>query len=141
MAGSSQRQGEMIQGINVTPLVDVVLVLLIAVMVTASYAVSRGIPMELPKAGTGESRSHPLAIDIARDGQLFVDGRPVSPSRLKSMLRQQREAGARSALIAADALTPHQNVVLVIDLLRRAEIRQFAINVSPSDSSEASQER
>ena len=55
MAASAQNDDEMITGINVTPLVDVVLVLLIILMVTASYIVSKSIPLELPNAKTGEA--------------------------------------------------------------------------------------
>ena len=55
MAGSGSRGGEPIYGINVTPLVDVVLVLLIILMVTSSYAVSKSLPLRLPKASTGQS--------------------------------------------------------------------------------------
>jgi biopolymer transport protein ExbD len=72
MAAPSERPGEMIQGINVTPLVDIVLVLLIALMVAATHAVSHALPMELPRANTGESNdTGPLTISVAADGRAY----------------------------------------------------------------------
>lgn len=133
MASSANRPGELIQGINVTPLVDVVLVLLIAVMVTASYAVSRALPMDLPKASTGETEAHPMAISVDEAGGLFFDGKPVSEPILRGLVRARKQQGDSSALIAADAATQHRNVVFVIDLLRKEGVQKFAINVSPSD--------
>jgi biopolymer transport protein ExbD len=133
MASSQSRPGEMISGINVTPLVDVVLVLLIVLMVTASYTVSKALPMNLPKASTGESQSHPLAISLDEKGLLFLDGTKVSLGELSQKVRERKAAGDVSALIAADGLVQHRSVVQVIDLLRIEGVTQFAINVAPSD--------
>lgn len=139
MAGGGSRPGEMIQGINVTPLVDVVLVLLIAVMVTASYAVSKTLPMDLPQAATGETQAHPMAISIDQGGGFYFDGRAVSASELRRLVQDHPSAAGKSALIAADASTQHRNVVQVIDLLRSEGVQKFAINVSPSDISKVVQ--
>lgn len=133
MAGSQARQGEMISGINVTPLVDVVLVLLIVLMVTASYTVSKALPMNLPKASTGESENHPMAISVDEQGKLFLDGSSISRADLQVAVRGRKEAGDVSALIAADGMTEHRSVVKVIDLLRTEGVTKFAINVAPED--------
>jgi len=69
--GSSRDDEDLITGINVTPLVDVVLVLLIILMVTATAIVSKTIPMELPKASTGEQTPATLAVSIDQYGQIF----------------------------------------------------------------------
>src|SRR6188768_3016527 len=118
MAHPIQRQGELIQGINVTPLVDVVLVLLIVLMLSASYSVSRSLPMQLPKAASGEaSKSTPLAISVDRAGALYLDGKAISKPELRGRVRQHA-ASDTSALIAADGAAEHRAVVGVIDLLR-----------------------
>jgi len=72
MASATATRGESITGINVTPLVDVVLVLLIILMVTAWYITSRAIPVELPKAASGEASTQVLAITLDAKGQLFL---------------------------------------------------------------------
>lgn len=133
MGAPSHRSSTMIEGINVTPLVDVVLVLLIAVMVTASYTVSQALPMNLPQAKSGESEAHPMAISVGEEGELFLDGEAVTRKQLQSGVRRRHEAGEKSALIAADAASRHRMVVAVIDLLRNEGITQFAINVAPED--------
>jgi biopolymer transport protein ExbD len=125
---------ETISGINVTPLVDVVLVLLVVLMVTATYISSKGIPLDLPRGETGEALSAPLSISIDRGGQLYLDGVALGVERLQQQLRAL--PGAKSALrvvIAADGSVEHRRVVQLIDLLRREQITQFAINVDPGE--------
>jgi biopolymer transport protein ExbD len=133
MATPVQRPGELIQGINVTPLVDVVLVLLIILMIAASSAVSRALPMDLPKASTGQpTERRPLAISIDAAGALFLDGEPLSREQLRQRVKQ-RSGSEASALIAADGAARHRAVVGVIDLLRAEGVTKFAINVVPED--------
>lgn len=134
MAQSSQSEDDMITGINVTPLVDVVLVLLIILMVTASYIVSKAIPMELPNAATGETSDAPLAISIDKDARLYLDGDAVSEPDLERAASKASEKNPNArAMIAADGAAQHRNVVRVIDLLRRSGVGKFAINVNPHD--------
>ena len=65
MATPVQRPGELISGINVTPLVDVMLVLLVVMMVTGQYLASQAVPVDLPKASSGETKSPtPLAVSV-----------------------------------------------------------------------------
>lgn len=133
MSGQATRPSDMIQGINVTPLVDVVLVLLIVLMVTASYTVSKTLPLELPKAASGESQNEPLAISIEKSGKLFLDGAPHTKDSLKEAVRVLKQQGKQSALIAADGSVEHRAVVQVIDLLRVVGVTKFSINVAPED--------
>lgn len=125
---------ELIVGINVTPLVDVVLVLLVVLMVTATYLASRAIPVDLPKGATGEATESPLAISVDEAGRWFLDGQPIDEVRLRSQVRAAR---ARTpdvrAVIAADGASRHKSVVGVIDLLRKERVTRFAINVDPED--------
>jgi biopolymer transport protein ExbD len=134
MALPSSQSDDMISGINVTPLVDVVLVLLVVLMVTATYIASRAIPVDLPSGKTGEVAQAPLAISVDKQGGLFLDGSAIAEPELRGRLRA---AHARSkelrAVIAADGSVPHRQVVHVIDLLRQEHIVKFAINVNPDD--------
>jgi biopolymer transport protein ExbD len=127
-------QGRMITGINVTPLVDVVLVLLVIMMVTAGYIVSRTIPVDLPGAQSGQPVRRTIAITIDAEGEIYVDGTRASETELRGAIRrtQQSEQDAR-AVIAADGQVTHRRVVRVIDLLRQEGIDRFAINVQPEE--------
>jgi biopolymer transport protein ExbD len=124
---------EMITGINVTPLVDIVLVLLVILMVTASYVASKTIPMDLPNAATGGDVPTTLAVSIDQSGQLYLDAVPVSRSELQRRVAAAHHADADTrATIAADGRVSHAQVVDVIDVLRREDIVKFAINVDPT---------
>jgi len=136
MAGGSRSDDDqgLITDINVTPLVDVVLVLLIILMVTATAIVSKTIPMELPEAATGETTSTTLAVSIDEDGDLFLDARPVDENDFRRLVRAARGQNDEvRAVIAADGRVTHATVVHVIDLLRQERVTKFAINVRPSE--------
>jgi len=134
MASPNDDSDEMITTINVTPLVDVALVLLVILMVTATYIAARAIVVDLPRAETGEGTSTTLAISIDASGGLWLDGRRIEQRALRARIRAVRRTrpGAR-ALIAADGAARHRSVVSVIDLLRTEGINEFAINVQPSE--------
>jgi biopolymer transport protein ExbD len=133
MAGAAkQDDDEMITSINVTPLVDIVLVLLIVLMVTSSYLVNKAINVELPKAATGEATAQTMSISIEMTGKLFLDGTPITPPELQARIRAayQKDPDLK-AIISADGRVMHAEVVSVIDLLRREKVTKFAINTSP----------
>jgi biopolymer transport protein ExbD len=138
--GSSNNDEEMITAINVTPLVDVVLVLLIILMVTASYIVSKSIPMDLPQASTAEAGQQPrtLAVSIDRAGAFYIDAEAVTEAQFVTRVRAYvAEMSAASqdprATIAADTSTSHGQFIRAIDILRREHVTHFAINVRPED--------
>lgn len=136
--GSQNNDDEMITAINVTPLVDIVLVLLIILMVTANYIASHAIPMDLPKATPSADGTPPrtLTVSINREGAFFLDAQPTTEEGLRASVRayvrEVGEAEARAA-IAADSAVPHGTVVHVIDLLRDEHVGHFAINVQPDE--------
>ena len=136
MAGGARSgdDDDLITDINVTPLVDVILVLLIILMVTATAIVSKTIPMELPKAATGEQTPATLAVSIDQAGQVFLDTIPVTSEELRTKVRAARETDPEiRAVIAADGRIAHANVVTVIDILRQEQITKYAINVRPEE--------
>ncbi len=140
MAGGTLGGGDeepLITDINVTPLVDVVLVLLIILMVTATAIVSKTIPMDLPKASTGEPiAAKTLAVSIDARGRLYLDRTPVALPELRRRVREARRADPKvRALIAADGSVRHARVIEVMDLLRKEGVVRFAIHVKPDEAS------
>src|SRR6185436_9872811 len=108
--GDSNGDDSMISGINVTPLVDVVLVLLVVLMVTATYLASRTIPVDLPKGATGEPTGVTLAITVDEAGRTYLDGTDATDEALRKRIRSARAANADvRAVIAADQDTRHKS--------------------------------
>ncbi len=123
--------GGMISGINVTPLVDITLVLLIIFMVTATYIVRQAIQVDLPRAANaGESTGVTLAIILTKDGDIYVDGKKTDESGL---IQVARDALAKDkdtrAIISADKNALHGAVVRVLDLIKGEGVSKFAINI------------
>jgi biopolymer transport protein ExbD len=134
MAGfSSSKPNQPITGINVTPLVDIVLVLLIIFMVTAKLVVSRAVPMDLPKAATGGEVQEVFSVSLTAAGGTLVDGAPVSDD--VALLGLARDARGRNAelraVVRADGAVPHQRVMHALDVLRQASVNRIAFAVSP----------
>ena len=137
MAGSTNGDDEdVIAGINVTPLVDVVLVLLIILMVTAQYAAEKdAIPMDLPKAASGDTAvPSTLSVSIDKDGKFFLNAEQLDLEQLRGRIRAAYQSDKETrAVIAADGRVSHAEVVKIIDLLRQEKVTKFAINVRPED--------
>jgi len=134
MAATTCNDDDIITGINVTPLVDVTLVLLVILMVTASYVASRSIPMELPKSATAESTPTTLTVSIDKEGRTFLDAEAIDEATLQQKIRAARRADPETrAIIAADGRVNHARVVRVMDLLRREDVTKFAFNVDPEE--------
>jgi biopolymer transport protein ExbD len=135
MAASAHgNDDDIITGINVTPLVDITLVLLVILMVTASYVASKAIPLDLPKGATAEATPVTLSVSIDKDGHTYLDAAPIDEAALRARIRAARASDPETrAVIAADGRTSHAHVVHVMDLLRREEVTKFAINVEPED--------
>ncbi|MDD9939543.1 MAG: biopolymer transporter ExbD [Myxococcales bacterium] len=130
---SSGRAAGPITGINVTPLVDITLVLLIIFMVTAKLVMSHAVPMNLPKAATGGQVQEVFSVDLPAEGPLQVDGTPIAGDT--ALLHLARAAGARNAelraVVRADGSVPHARVMHTVDVLRQAEVSRIAFAVSP----------
>jgi len=115
--------------INITPFVDIVLVLLVIFMVTAKYIASQAIPVDLPKAASAASGiSTVLSCSIDAHSQMFLDKVPMSPEELRENLKSRSKAGGDiRAVINADRTVPHGRVVELIDIIRTSGIEKFAI--------------
>ncbi|MEE2788886.1 MAG: biopolymer transporter ExbD [Myxococcota bacterium] len=136
MAGRTQSDDDDgIVDINVTPLVDVMLVLLIIFMVASTYIVKPSIEVELPKAATGgDSLDTTVSLVISQDGKLFLNGEPTTEDAIALRCKTVSKADPKAqAIIAADKKTPHGQVVRIIDLVRRNGVLKFAINIDPTE--------
>ena len=136
MAGGATSDDDgAIVGINVTPLVDVTLVLLIIFIVTAKLIVSQAIPLDLPKAANGvDSKQQILSILMAADGRIVANDRTLNTD--DAILGVAREASKKDpelrAVIKADKEVPHGRVIHVLDLLKTADVKKIAFGVSPN---------
>jgi biopolymer transport protein ExbD len=134
VAGSAPEDDDGIYAINVTPLVDVMLVLLIIFLVTSTYIVKPSIEANLPKAASaGDALDTTLSLVLKADGSLFMNGEPATEAQI---IEQCHKATARDpnvqAIIAADADTKYDKVVRLIDLVKTNGVAGFALNIDPA---------
>lgn len=130
--GGGNRQGddlEIVTGINVTPLVDVVLVLLIVFMVTANFISEAGLKVNLPKAASGEAQAtSALTVTLMLNGEILLMKQSVDMAGLLDNLK--REAGLNPGLrvtLAADKGLPYGKVVELLDAIKRAGVVKVAL--------------
>jgi biopolymer transport protein ExbD len=133
--GHKSGRDSLITEINVTPLVDIMLVLLIIFMVTATYIVRDSLEVSLPQAQTGEPKPLSLlAITIDQQGSLTLNGDKTTVSAISAFIAAQRRRGKDlEAIIAADKDVAHGKVVSIIDLVRDNGVIKFAINVTKDE--------
>jgi biopolymer transport protein ExbD len=140
MANAIQ-EDDAITGINVTPLVDVTLVLLIIFMVTAKLIAGQGIPLDLPKAATAGATQTTLTIAIDREGKVLANGQPISDdgalqARARQALKQNPEL---RTVVSASAAASHGNVMHVVDTVREAGIVKIAFAADKPEPRSAAQ--
>lgn len=136
MSLMNQNEEEILSDINITPLVDIMLVLLITFMLVSSIVDFSAIEVELPKAATGESaKTESVAIVVSKAGQYFVAGNLVNSfDELREILQTKKVQNPEvQAVISADTNVSHGHVVKVIDLVRKSDIAKFAISVELSE--------
>ena len=127
--------------INVTPLVDVMLVLLIIFMVTAPLLVS-GVPVELPesRANPLDQKVEPLDISIDKEGQIFVDGDPVTLAalsvRLEDVAASQDPANPLQILLRGDTEIEYGTVMRVMGELNRVGLNSVSMVTAGSSNAE-----
>src|SRR5881394_1438379 len=133
MAGTMPTGGRArtISGINVTPLVDVVLVLLVILMVASTYIVAQTLKVALPKArATDGTADKPTTVQLLKDGKLRWNEQPVQEKELEDKIRAAVAADPEMSLVvSADKEAQHGGVVHIMDLAKLAGVTKFAINV------------
>ena len=134
MAGGATRRRGIIAEINVTPLVDIMLVLLVVFMLTAHLIAKQAIAVELPRASpTTASPPTTLAITLQQDGTLFLNAQPIDAAGLRAAVRDAvAKDPATQAVIAGDKAVSHGRVVWVLDTVKSLGVTAFAIEIDPS---------
>ena len=132
MAGGAQEPGDDgINEINVTPMVDIMLVLLIIFMVTATYITKDSIEVELPRAAHGgETVNKTFAVLVTKDDKKFLNGVEVTDEGLIAEVVKAKAAGEDvQAVIGGDKAASHGAVTHVLDVLKGAGVTKFAIQI------------
>lgn len=131
MAAAVGSDEEMISSINITPLVDIFLVLLIIFMITSSVIDQREIALNAPKAANAGSQAPKAAgLVIDKDGRTYFDGEALDTASIAAILRAKAARDPEfQVLIGADRDLKYQAVVDVIDLVRGAGISKYALKV------------
>jgi len=133
MAGSSLYEDDEDSGaitdINVTPFVDVVLVLLVVFIVTAKLIVARGVEIDKPKASSGGDVQSTLRVSVNATGELFVNGdKYTTDADAVARIKTIAAATAKpKAIIAGDRKSAYGGVMRAIDLVQQAGVTAIAL--------------
>jgi len=144
VGGESDSSDDLVSGINITPLVDVVLVLLVIFLMTAPTLYTSAIKVQLPKAKSGDASSapqKPIRITLNKEDSIHWNDESVTwealPQRADAFVKSKAESGepiAETAIqIAADESVSHGRVVRLMDLLRQRGLARFSISVQNSN--------
>jgi len=131
LGGGGGRRAGVISGINVTPLVDVVLVLLIILMVSSTYIVAQSLKVQLPKShATDGTAEKPATVTLLKNGGLRFNDQEATEQQISAELKKAVDADPETNLVvSADKEVQHGRVVHILDLAKLAGITKFAINV------------
>ncbi|MEO0813311.1 MAG: biopolymer transporter ExbD [Myxococcota bacterium] len=116
---------------NITPLIDIVFILLIFFVVTTTFAKDLGLEVDRPEAATGNTLpSRVVRVALGARGDLTVDAQPVSPWRIEAAVKERFELNAsRVVLVVADRSVDADRLVSAIDAARRAGASQVSLAV------------
>ena len=132
MAAKLDDHDDGINEINITPFVDVVLVLLVIFMVTAPVMMKESLKVNLPKTLTSDvtAKTDSIGVAITKEGQVLFNGKLLSTENLQNELRTiSQNAPETNFLISADTETRHGDVVRMIDMLKKNNLNRFALQV------------
>jgi biopolymer transport protein ExbD len=135
VAGGATRRRGIIAEINVTPLVDIMLVLLIIFMLTAHLIAKQAIEVELPRASQATTlKPTTLAVTLTRDGSIFLNDKTVTPDALRASVAAAVAKDAKvQVVISGDKAVSHGRVVWVLDLVKSLGVTSFAIQIDPAN--------
>jgi biopolymer transport protein ExbD len=133
MASAARKRG-IISDINVTPLVDIMLVLLIIFMLTANLIARQAIEVELPRASQSTALNPTtLAVTLTREGALYLNGKPTTAAALQEAVRAAVARDPKTqAIISGDKSVSHGRVVWVLDVVKSLGVSSFAIQIDPT---------
>ena len=118
-----------ISEINMTPFVDIILVVLIIFMVAATFIVEGKIKLNLPKsttAETGKTIKQNIQISIKKSGEIFLNEKPITKIELKQFLKKLKTKNI-PVVLRSDKDTKFQNIISVIDICREAGLENYII--------------
>lgn len=124
-----RRGGHEEQGVDISPLIDMVFILLIFFMVTTTFVKDAQVELERPSAASAKPAStKAIRVTLDRRGEVYVDGRPVRAWMLQSTVREQLRAAAdRPVLVITDSGVQAQKLIDVIDQCRLAGAKDVAV--------------
>lgn len=137
------RRAEDVPEINLVPLIDVILVLIIFFVITTTFDARSVLKLELPRANADqtEQQTKSLSVLVNADGRYFVDDHEALRTDVESLKRTIAEVAGddreRPVLLRADARTPHQAVVTAMDALGQLGFRRISIATAPEASAPA----
>jgi len=128
-------RGKIMAEINITPLTDVVLVLLIIFMIATPVLLQPGIKVDLPKAKAAEANTEKnLTITISQNGEIYLDDQRVEFTRLKYEIAQRlRDNPGMAVIVKGDKEVRYETVVKVIDAAKQSGAKKFALGVELRD--------
>lgn len=131
MAAKTSNEQDVIADINIVPLVDIILVVLIIFMVTATNFSSKEIDVELPKASSGGAASaQPLTVQVSSNGAIYLDGKEIDSFRLREEAESRLGGNPElQAVVSADARAPHGSVIQAMDAVKSAGVARLAVSV------------
>jgi biopolymer transport protein ExbD len=132
MARLTEDSNEAITQINVVPLVDIMLVLLIIFMLTASFISTPSIPVQVPKAYTSNpTAAASLSLVLTAKGEIYYSNKLVTRQQLAQTLEKAAALNPELRIVlSADAFAPHGQVVQLLDLARKAGVVKIALAVT-----------
>jgi biopolymer transport protein ExbD len=128
----SGEEDDGITSINITPLVDVFLVLLILVMISSSLMDQKEIPVSVPTAAhAGEKAPKASGLAMDKDGRIYFDGFETDSVAVVEVLRAKvAQDSTHQVLIAADKTLVYEQVTRLLDWVRGAGVRKYALKVT-----------
>ncbi len=127
MAHATSHDDDAIHGINVTPLVDIMLVLLLIFMITTHLDQAGSLEVNLPRASTAtEQPVSSLNIIILKDGRLRLDGKLATLAQIEAQAK--RGTTDTQAVVSADKGVTYDHVIGVVDAVRRGGVTKLALN-------------
>ncbi|MBI4413459.1 MAG: biopolymer transporter ExbD [candidate division NC10 bacterium] len=133
---SERRLGPALSEINVTPFVDVMLVLLVVFLVTAPMLL-RGIDVRVPRTETRTVQPEErLVLTVTKEGAVFVGEQPITLARLERLLASLRQRNPKAAVfLRADERAAYGSVVKVMDIVKKAGIDRLGMVTEPLPAS------
>lgn len=122
---------------NLVPLIDVSLILVIIFMVLTPILVNHQLTVKLPKASSGAPAASDAAItiQITRSGAVTIEGVAVKWEKVeREMTLRLSKAAGKTVLVQADRLTPVEKVVAILDFAKKLGVGKLGIGVTPNES-------